>query len=422
MISSRQFRRALLAGTVTTGLAVAGGPAPAYAGSTALPMTLSSATGPSGGGNTIIGTVTPTAANPNPFVAGSMPTVQFQYNTCTANARAVAAITGTGTAATGGVLTVNPDNVKRNGTTRIAFEVPSASYPAKVDDKDSTINTGGLVLTGTQTSAKWNICVYDSDSLSTSTLLAQAAYTIGVRPKITAIIPPSGAALGGQSITVTGAGFSATSNATTASIGGVPLTNIKVAANGNSFTATTGQRAAATGLTLIVNTPGGQVLSSDPDNNGLPQDADDKTPDAPITFTYSNGIQISPNTAPAGTKVDLLIKGVGFQQMTFDKSADATPTSVTAHVFLVKDAYVAASNRGVQECKKVLVASNTDLVCTLDLGADRLSPTDSSAVSGKTVDEGSYTVTVVANGATDAGDAAAPTVVSSGATFTVAPY
>ena len=185
-------------------------------------------------------------------------------------------------------------------------------------------------MAGTQTTAKWNICVYDSDSTTTSTLLATAGYTPAVRPRISAIIPASSPASGGQSITVAGAGFSAASNATTATIGGAALTNIKVAPNGRSFT--------------------------DP----------------------------------------------------------------SAHVFLVKDAYVAATNRGVQECRKVLVVNNTELICTLDLLGDRLTP-EGGTTSGP-VAEGTYTVTVVANGATDAGDAANPTIVSSGSTFTVSQF
>ncbi|WP_436527527.1 IPT/TIG domain-containing protein [Actinoplanes sp. HUAS TT8] len=414
------MRKACLAVAATTVLVVALATAPADAAVAV--MTLSSASGPSGGGNTIIGKVTATAANPSPFVAGGTPTVQFQYTTCAAKARTVTQIAASGDKLSAGVLTVNPDDVKRVSGTQIAFEVPSSSYPEVVAANPSTINTGGLVLAGTQTSAKWFICVYDSESTTTSTLITQAPYTLGIRPKITAIIPSSGSVLGGQVITVTGAGFSTASNATTASIGGVALTGIKVASNGNSFVATTGSRAAGTGLTLSVNTPGGPVASTDPDNNGLPQDEDDTTADAPITFTYSNGIQVTPNTAAIGTKVDLLIKGVGFTQLTFDKSDTATATSTTAHIFLVKDGYNAASNRGVQECTKVLVAKDTDLVCTLDLSGNRLDPTTSAAVPDSPVLEGTYTITLVANGSTSAGDAAAPSVVNSGATFTVAPY
>ncbi|MGK5678062.1 IPT/TIG domain-containing protein [Actinoplanes sp. URMC 104] len=330
-------------------------------------------------------------------------------------AKANAPIAATGTTTTAGVLTVNPDDVKWIAANKIAFRVPNSPYPAEVASKPSEVNPNGLVLAGTQTTARWNVCVYDNPSTTSSTLLATAAYTLAVRPKITAIIPASSPASGGQLITVTGTGFGA---GTTASIGGAALTGVKVAPNGASFTGITPSRTAASNLTMTVNTPGGPVLSSDPDNNGREQDDVDATPDEPIYFTYRNGVTVSPNTATAGSKVDVSIKGVGFQSLTFKETAAST--DATAHVFLVKDAYNQLTNRGVQECKRVMVVSNTELICTFDLLGARLNP-DGTPADGP-VAEGTYTVTVVANGATDAGDLAAPTVLSSGATFTVGPF
>jgi hypothetical protein len=420
--SRRRLVRTGLATAGLTSLLLAVTVAPADAA--ALAMTLSSVSGPSGGGNTITGTTVASAANPGPFSAGSLPTIQLQYvgtgsTACTAMAKNVTPIAATGAVSTAGVLTVNPEDVKRIAANKIAFRVPQSAYPATVDDEPSQVNPTGLVLAGTQTTAKWNICVYDGPSTTASTLLANAPYTLAARPKISAILPASSPAFGGQTITVTGAGFGAAANSTTASIGGVTLTNIKVATNGNSFTAVTPPRAAAPNLVLTVNTPGGPVTSNDPDNNGQPTDDVAETPDTPIYFTYSNGVTITPATAPSGTSVDVDIKGVGFSALTFKPSA--APADPTAHVFLVSNAYIAASNRGVQECKRVLVASNTELICTLDLLGDRLNPADSTATSGPTP-EGTYTLTVVANGAPDAADAANPTIVSSGSTFTVGPY
>jgi hypothetical protein len=172
---------------------------------------------------------------------------------------------------------------------------------------------------------------------------------------------------------------------------------------------------------MVVNTAGGPVSSADPDNNGLPQDTDDTTPDAPLYFSFTNGIQVAPTAAAAGSKVNLDIKGTGFDSLTFNRSG--TPTDTNAHVFLVRDAYSAGSNRGVQECTNVRLVGSSELVCSLDLSADRLSPSDSSVVTGTPVSEGTYTVTVVANGSPNATDAqAAASIVSTGATFTVAPY
>jgi hypothetical protein len=195
-----------------------------------------------------------------------------------------------------------------------------------------------------------------------------------------------------------------------------------VAANGNSFTATTPAHAAGVNLPLIVTTAGGTVTSTDPDNNGQPDDGNPATTaDNPIGFEYSNGISVAPNTAPANTRVDVDVQGVGFQQLNFNNSAAATATS--AQVFLVQGAYDPDANRGVKRCTGVLVISDTELICTLDLTTDRLVITDSTTDTGNKVAEGTYTVTVVANGATAASDDdASATKINSGATFTVAPY
>nr|WP_221377756.1 IPT/TIG domain-containing protein [Actinoplanes polyasparticus] len=420
----RRVGRAWFASAAATVLVLGGTSVPAMA--VTLPMTLSSVSGPSGGGGTIIGTVTATPAAPAPFPAGTEPVVQFQYvaasgaTTCSATARGVIQIAAAPAGMTAGALTVDPATVTRISATKVAFKVPSSPYPVLNDDgTTSTINPRGLELVGSLTAAKWNVCVYDSASTTASSLLATASYTLAVRPTIKSIIPANGLAGGGQLITVTGAGFNTAAGAVTGSIGGVALTRITGAPNGNSFTAITGPRAAEAGLALIVNAPGGAVSSLDPDNNGQPEDADVSTNDAPIPFTYSNGITISPNTANAGAVVTVDVLGAGFSDLTFD--AAGTPTDGNAHVFLVKDAYEAAGNRGVAECEAVTVIRDTELVCTLDLSATQLSPQNSLPASGPPA-EGAYILTVVANGETTAGPAAKATLVTSGATFTIGPY
>lgn len=406
------LRRAGLASAAAIVLVIAGVSAPAWA---AAVMTLSSTTGPSGGGNTLTGTI---PAPATAFPAGTTPTVQFQYigtgsSACSASAKEVTQIDATGTTTTAGVLTADPTTVKRILATKIAFDVPSAPYPLLDDDgNSSSVNPQGLVLAGTQTSARWNVCVYDSESTTASSLLATSSYTVAIRPTITAIIPSSSPAGGGQLITVDGTGFNAAGTGTSASIGGVDLTGITVAPNGNSFTAVTGPRAAESGLVLTVNTPGGTVTSQDPDN-------DSTTNDASILFAYSNGIVISPNTAPSGAAVYIDVTGAGFEQMTFSPGGD--PTSTDAHVFLVRDAYDPSDNRGVAECVVDAVVSDNELICTLDLAAEQLSPADSSTVPSTTIADGAYLMTVVADGAVGATDAN-PTIISSGASFVVGPY
>lgn len=415
LATERLLRRTgavILASFAVTILVSAGSGAAAFA---AVPMTLSSTTGPSGGDNTILGTV----ASANTFPAGTTPTVQFQYigtgaSTCSAAPQDVTPIAASGAVTTAGVQTVDPSSVRRLGTTKIAFRVPSTAYPAlDQDGNPSAVNPTGLILVSPQTSSRWNLCVYNGSSTVSSTLLASATYTLAVKPTITSILPAGSPSGGGRSITVNGTGFTAGGASITAAIGGTPLTGIRVTAAGDSFTATTGPHAAGTGLALTVTTAGGSVSSLDPDNDG-------NLTGTPIPFTYTNGITITPNTASAGSVVGVDVGGAGFAQLTF-ASGDA-PTSVHAHVFLVKDAYLPGSNRGVAECGDVVVIDDSELICTLDLSADQLSPADSSTVAGTPIADGAYILTVVANGDPGAGGGANPTIVSSGATFTVGPY
>ncbi|GAA4590293.1 hypothetical protein GCM10023107_15870 [Actinoplanes octamycinicus] len=292
---------AVALGTAAAGVAVATADLPAYAAPVAL--ILSSTTGPSAGGNALTGTATPTTANPSPFPDGSTLAVQFQFygtsnTSCygaaasqTASPRPAASVAASGGTTTAGVQ--NATGVKRVSTTKIAFTVPT-----------------GLSLVSGQTTSKWNVCVYDT---STSSLLATTTYTINARPKITSITPASSPSLGGQTITINGEGFATTAGATTATIGGAALTNIKMNSSGTSFTAVTPQHAPDSALAVIVSTSGGTVSSLDPDNNNLPQDNSNATNDAPIPFSYSNGVTVTPNTSPNTTSVDIDVRGVGFQ-------------------------------------------------------------------------------------------------------------
>jgi hypothetical protein len=394
----------LVAAAVTV-LVLSGTGVPASA---AVPMTLSVGAGQSGGGNTTIGTVVTAPGVPGPFAAGTKPTVQFQFSgtgaaasACSAKAKAVAPIAVSGTTTTAGSLTVDPSTVTWITTGKIAFTVPSSSYPATDGNGNpSTVNTTGLALVGGQTISRWNVCVYDSDSTSTSTLLASSLYTLALRPTITSILPASSSAGGGQSITVNGTGFSTLSGTVGVAIDGVALTSVRVAADGKSFTATTGPHAADTGLALTVDAPGGTVSSLNPDN-------DVNTIDPPIPFAYSNSITVTPSTGVKDAVMAVVVNGAGFSSPTMDFDKTGTPTSNKAHVFLVKDAYVAASNREKAECIVQTVVRDTELLCTLDLTG---------------VADGAYVLTVVEDGSPGASLNGKPTLVTSGAVFSVAPY
>ncbi|BBH68794.1 hypothetical protein ACTI_54790 [Actinoplanes sp. OR16] len=388
--------RPILAVIAVTVLVLAGFSAPASAAVVAL--NLSKTFGTSGEGGTIVGWVTP-STTVTPF-AGVTPVVQFQFSpttasntTCSDRAKAQTAIAASGSTSTAGVLTVDPAQVKRVTNWKIVFPVPTAGYP------DPAINTLGLVLAGTQTQSRWLVCVYDSTSTTTSTLLASSSYTIAIKPTITSISPTNSPAAGGQAITVNGTGLAPVTGAITATIGGAALTNIKVSSSGTSFTATTGARAPATGQYLTVVAPGGTVTSQDPNGDGNTADA--------IPFTYSNAITVAPSTAPSGAPATLSITGAGFSGITFDPGVNAT--SSLGHVFLVIGAYDPQTNRGVAECVVAMVVSDTELVCDLDL-------------LGTPVPDGAYIVTVVANGSTGAGLAAGASIISSGSVFVVAPY
>jgi hypothetical protein len=418
-------RRLLRAGIATSAVAatvLAAGALPAYAA--ALAMTLSSAAGPSGGGNSLTGSVTPATGTTGPFTA--KPVVQFQYNgtltaaTCGTTAKAVTQIAATSGVLTAGALTVDPADVKRISNAKIAFTVPSASYPALVGGVTSTVNTTGLALQNGQTSAKWNVCVYDTDSTTTSTLLASSTYTISVRPTITSITPSSSPALGGQAISINGTGFSTTANTTTVTVGGTALGSLKVN-SGTNITGTAPVHAPGSGLAVVVTTVGGNVSSLDPDNNGLPDDGDPlTTADAPIPFAYSNGMIVTPNTAADGTVVNLDVQGVGFESLAFGNGA---PTTADAHVFLVSGAYIPATNHGAEECGDVFVIGDTELVCTLNLNDDVGVTAAGGAASAADAPNGTYTVTVVSSGDPAISAAAAtPSIINSGATFTIAPY
>lgn len=400
---SKSKSRTSLRRRTAAGIAV-GGTTALLLASTAVPAmavaaTLSHSSGPAGGGNSITVTAAATSAVPSPFPAGVVPKAEFQAITATVTTCSTsykAAVTpAAGSASpytlTAGVVVVPDENVMRLSATKLVLEIPST-----------------LDLVGSnQTIAKWNLCIYNDTSTTTSALLANANYTIADQPTITAISPTSGPALGGGQLTITGTNFSTTG--TTVTVGGTPATNVSVASNGASLTATIPAHAADDDLPVVVNSAGGMVSTVDPDLDGDPL----TTPIA--GFSYSNGIVVSPNTAAEATEaVDLDILGVGFLSMDF---SDDPTTDDEAGVFLVEGAYVAGSNRGVAACADYIVISDNEVICTMDL-TELLNPATSAAAVGD-VAEGTYTITVV----NDKGAAATSiSEITSGSTFTVSDY
>ncbi|MCW2506383.1 MAG: Hepatocyte growth factor receptor [Actinomycetia bacterium] len=335
--------------------------APAFGVAAAL--TLSSASGPSGGTNTLTATA-PTAIFPSTVT----PAVEFQYvglltaATCSATYSAAAAIavtSATPPVQTAGVIVVPAANVKKLLTTKISVTVPST-----------------LALATGQSSANYNMCVYSGTTTgsSGSPLIANAAYKIAAQAVLTSVSPPTGPALGNTPITVVGQNFPATGM--TATLGGVALapSSIVVASNGNSFTAITPPHAASGPLTLSVTTPGG-------------------TTNKVGAFSYTNGIVVIPNTGPNTGTTDVDVSGVGFSAISFTTTGLTTPDDANGHVYLVNGTYsptgnTTKTNGEVTECNNVLVVSDVELICTLTLTRTLTSAGAIATVASRTVTDG----------------------------------
>jgi hypothetical protein len=391
----------------TTTAAVLGTASPALAEAR---LTLSSTSGPGGGGNTVVAV----AASPV-FGVGVLPTVTFQTtgaagtSTCATRLTAPEAIAVDAAppfAQTAGTVVTPAADVVKLSATKIVVEVPSG-------DSNDGINLNGLALGTDQTVGRYNLCVYNGATVGTSALIASGAYSIAAVPTVTAVSPANGPALGGTTIAVTGTSFT---SGMTASVGGVALTGIEVNAEGTQFTAVTPAHVASPAAqTITVNAIGGSATSG-----GL--------------FTFTNGIAVTPSTtrgtADDGTTQILDITGVGFSGVGFpdNPATAASGTTDVAHVFLVRGRYDQSDNGGgvwanppVAECGEVLVLNDAELICTLDLTASIPSGSTDTA-AGADIPDGAYTVTIVDTGVIGPTPPAYQTDVTSAATFTVAAY
>jgi hypothetical protein len=86
-------------------------------------------------------------------------------------------------------------------------------------------------------------------------------------------------------------------------------------------------------------------------------------------YTYVDGISISPNTAPnSSTAQDVDVQGTGFLDYAFSSTANTG-----AHVYLVNGTYNGRAGSGnkangpVADCGNVLVIGDNELVCSLNL-------------------------------------------------------
>ncbi|HEY7272681.1 MAG TPA: IPT/TIG domain-containing protein [Actinoplanes sp.] len=263
-------------------------------------------------------------------------------------------ITGSGTFLTG-VTTPAVVVVAATANCTALYTTPGTNLGAtgrKVNNSKAafTMPTGAVVAQNA-VSTDYKICLYSSTSTTAGKLLSSSTFTVANQPKVTAVLPSSGSALGGSSITVTGSDFPTTANAITATLGGLPLTSITPVDSG-TFTAVTPAHAVGSVALTVTTAQGTYTL----------QDA----------FTYANSIKVSPNTAPStATAQDVDVQGTGFLDYTFDSTANQG-----AHVYLVDGVYNATTdanslkaNGPVADCGNVLVISDNELICSLNLTA-----------------------------------------------------
>jgi hypothetical protein len=330
-------------------------------------IVLSPPVGPTAGGNTI------TATSSTGYLAGyASPGVTFSMAACPAT------------------YTTTGSNFASLTVTKISNFKVAALVPVTV------------ILDGAETLTDYNTCIYTGTGGSATLVSSAGAYAVAPVLTVGSILPTGGPAQGGSSVEITGGGFPypAAPGDVTVSLGGSPLTNVVV----NSATSITGITTAhAAGVTPVsVTTAAGTISLA-------------------AAFTFSNGITVTPNTSAQSTTTYLDVLGVGFSALTFGGATNST----NAHVYLVDGAYDATAttpgskdNGQVDECTGVLRISDVEVICTLDT---TLGINAAGSPTVVPVPVGTYTVTVVSNGAI-AAVGATQSIISSGSTYTVAPY
>jgi len=139
-------------------------------------------------------------------------------------------------------------------------------------------------------------------------------------------------------------------------------------------------------------------------------------------YSFTSALQVKPNTAPNTKSIDVVINGLGFQSSTWNPSG-----LPGAHIYLVDGVYASSqagsdrANPGVAECGNVLVLSDSELICRLNL-TSRLDAAGSTAYSvapvGRAIDvvAGSKVVTNLGGGNTFSDLDLGKTVTDPGAT------
>ncbi|MDY7090474.1 MAG: IPT/TIG domain-containing protein [Actinomycetota bacterium] len=346
------------------GLAVGAAAATVLAATTATPafaaaanVTTTPAAGPAGQATPI----TITASTPWLYGVPS-PVVVFSVIACPLT---YTAPSGAPTATTGGILVTD--------TRKVTDSMLAVTAPATLTNNTTT------------TLQKYNVCVYNSATASAPNA-GKGTYSVGTPPTLTSVTPSSGPTGGGSTVVVSGTDFPTVIGATgivSATIDGMPLTGLKSISN-TAFSGIMPAHSAGKNLTLEVNTAVGTKYLQK-------------------AFTYENGLAVSPNTAAIkGGPIDVAVKGSNLLTPTFANGASDTSTG---HVYLVEGIYnpldaggTVKTNPPVAECTDVLVFTNTDLICRMQLwqrlaAAGTIATPDTRQVTDLVVETGSTTVT-----------------------------
>ena len=347
---------------------------------------------PTGGSSGVATTVTITA--PSAIFTGT-PAALVSYNTCPSTYTA------------GVSLEPYVATTTKISTSKIAVTVPA------------TVVVGGADVT-----TPWNLCVYASSS-SGALIMAPATYSVAAVLSVTgaqftvgsgsAASSGSGPAQGGSSITVSGlTGVPTTAGAQlSATLGGSAINNI-TPIDATSFSGVTSSHAPGA-TNLSVTTAAGTKSTST----------------APYSYTY--GVTVTPNTGASGTAPILDITGAGFSTLSFGDITDSVALDAAkAYVLLTDNTWNAQpfssdtdaqALAAVSYCNSVLQISDTEIICTLALDNTIASvATNTPTLAAADVPSGTYTVTVVNSGEDLNAADFDFSIVSSGATFTVAPY
>jgi hypothetical protein len=245
-------------------------------------------------------------------------------------------------------------------TTGASSTLVTVTSPSVVSATKLTLTTPSLALTGTST--LWYLCVFSN--AGTPTLLGQGKYTVYPQPTVTAVSTTSVSDLGGTSVDITGTNFT---KGTKVTFGGVAASKVTF----TSATAVTAVAPAhvpsATAVPLAVTDEGGSATAVTAAN---------------LLSTYVSAIKVTPSTGTPAVVHTIDITGSGFT------AANATAVTLTG-----------GPSGGAPTCANFRLVSSTEATCD---------------VTSVTADAGAYIVKVTGGGT--------PTVVSSGATYTIANF